>query len=326
MGKYAQMKWLTELRKNSQTLSAISVLVQRGPIVRLDRSFQSFFRRLKAGEKPGFPRFKPWRRFQCIELSEVQPRMIKGNRIKIKGMPVIIIRPNRLLPDSSQLKAMRLVMHGRNLTVDLVYEEQVDPLPPSEQAAGIDMGVNERMTLSTGETVARRDVDRKTERRLQRSISRCKKGSNTRRKRVEAYAREKRRNTVKNRNECHRLTTGLVRRFGKIAIEDLSIQSMTAAGGARKRGLNREILAQGWGIIRQQLTYKAEWAGRQIVTVNPAYTSRTCSKCGQVNSKAREYRIFDCSSCGHTEDRDVNAAKNIMARGDFAPVAQPSGC
>ena len=81
--------------------------------------------------------------------------MVKGNRIKVKGLPVIRIRSSRPLPDSNQLKALRLVMHGRILSVDLVYAEQENPLLHNADAVGIDMGVNERMTLSDGGTVER---------------------------------------------------------------------------------------------------------------------------------------------------------------------------
>ena len=336
MGRYAQVKWLTSLRSNSQELSDISSQVERGVIIRLDRAFRNFIARVdeykaiaarrkregkpfrKDGAMPGFPRFKPWQRYTCIELAEVAPSMVKGNRIKIKGLPLIRLCPSRPLPESKPV-SMRLVMHGRTLTIDLVYQEDVASLPKSTEAVGIDMGVNERMTLSTGETIARREIDRRRERRLQRAVSRKKKGSNTRRKAVADFAHVKRKNAVRNRNDCHQITTEIVRRYGFISIEDLNIQNMTRAGGSHKRGLNREILAQGWGLIRQQLAYKAEWAGRQLVRVNPSYTSRICSACGFVNGKAQEYRTFNCSECGHVADRDVNAALNISKRGrEFA--------
>ena len=326
MTRFTQMKQLTRLRTEQQSWRELSIQVARGVLVRLDRAFQAFFRRVKAGEKPGYPRFQGAGRFQCLELAEVTPGMVTGNRINIKGLPAIRIRPSAPLPDSNQLKALRLVMHGRILSVDMVYVEQANPLPYNTDTVGIDMGVNERMTLSDGSTIERRIVDSKRERRLQRAISRKQKGSNSRRKAVADFARAKRGNAISNRNACHRITTDLVRRFGHIAIEGLQIRNMTAGGGSYKKGLNREVLGQTWGVIRQQLAYKAEWAGRQLVEVNPAYTSRICSACGFVNGKAREYRVFACSECGHIQDRDVNAARNIMARGNFAPAAQPSGC
>ncbi len=325
MTMYRQMKGLTQLRKEQQFWRDIGLTVSRGVLVRVDRSFKAFFRRVKAGEKPGYPRFKPHQRYQCIELASVTAGMVKGNRIKVKGLPVIRIRPNRELPDSSQLKALRIGMHGRILTVDLVYEEEQNILAPvdMEQAdlshdtvVGIDVGVNERMTFSDGNTVSRRVIDRSRETKLQQSISRCQRGSNRRRKAVATFAREKRRNTVRNRNECHRLTTAIVQNYQKIAVEKLAIKNMSRKGGSRKRGLNRSMMEQAWGMLFQQLRYKAEWAGRQFVEVDPRYTSKTCSRCGEVRKeKLAVYRVFVCPLCGYTEDRDLNAAKNILQRG-----------
>ena len=319
MSKFAQMNNLTHLRAKSQWWRDLSVQIARGVLVRVDRAFQSFFRRVKAGDKPGYPRFQGSGRYRCIELAEVTPAMVKDNRISVKRLPSMRVRPSRKLPDSGQIKALRFVMRGRHLWADLVYREQVRPLPPNDSVVGIDLGVNQRMTLSSGEVVKRRVVDRGRERRLQRAVSRCQKGSNGRRKAVAAFATEKRRNAIRNRDRCHVITTDLIRQYGTVVMEDLKVRSMTAAGGVHKRGLNREVLAQTWGMIRQQLAYKAEWAGRKLVEVNPAYTSRTCAACGVVNAEA--YRVFECTGCGQVADRDVNAARNIMARGAFAPVA-----
>ena len=100
--------------------------------------------------------------------------MVKGNRIKIKGLPLIRLCPSRPLPESKPL-SMRLVMHGRKLTVDLVYQEDVVPLSESAAVVGIDMGVNERMTLSTGQTISRREVDRRRERNTKGYHTACRK-------------------------------------------------------------------------------------------------------------------------------------------------------
>lgn len=314
VGKYTQMKWLTAWRRESQRLGDIDVRVARGALVRLDRAYQAFFRRVKAGEGFGLPRFKPIQRYRSIELSAVRPGMIKGNKIRIKGLPLIRIKPSCPLPDA-ELKGIHIVLNGKILSVNLVYKEAVQPPPASERAVGIDMGVNERMTFSTGETVARRTPDRARERRLRRAVARKQKGSKSRRKAVETLARHKRKEAVRNRNDCHAITSALAAQYGLICIERLRISNLTASGGTRKRGLNREMLGQTWGVIRQQLSYKAEWAGRQLVEVDPAYTSRTCSECREVQPKPRVYRLFRCSGCGHVEDRDVNAARNILERG-----------
>ena len=120
------------------------------------------------------------------------------------------------------------------------------------------------------------------------------------------------------------MTTELVRRFGLIAIEDLNIRNMSASAKgtpecpgrnvAQKSGLNRSILEQSWGMIRQQLTYKAEWAGRELVVVDPAHTSQTCSGCGNVDRDARSGKRYSCALCGLEMDADVNASSNILHR------------
>ena len=127
---------------------------------------------------------------------------------------------------------------------------------------------------------------------------------------------------VRNRNECHRVTTNLVRRFGLIAVEDLPIKNMTRSaagtlenpgtGVAQKRGLNRIITEQTWGLLRSQLAYKAEWAGRELAVVDPKFTSQRCSECGVFSAEHRQRKRYDCAECGMTEDADINAARNIL--------------
>jgi putative transposase len=108
-------------------------------------------------------------------------------------------------------------------------------------------------------------------------------------------------------------------------IESLDVAAMTrSAGGtvadpgvgvARKRGLNRSVLAQGWGELARQLAYKCERSGAALVEVPAAYTSQRCAECGELDAASRNGRHFACSACGHTADADVNAARNILAAG-----------
>ena len=185
--------------------------------------------------------------------------------------------------------------------------------------------MNQRLTISDGTVIEPRNVDRKKEENLRAAVGRSRKGSNQRKKKVKTLSRECRRNRVKNRNECHRITTELVRRYAGMALENLRIKNMTrsAAGTAEepgrnvaaKAGLNRSILEQSWGLIRSQLTYKAEWAGRELVMVNPRNTSGGCSRCGQTRKEPlKDYRTFQCTLCGLDMDRDQNAALNIRNR------------
>ena len=331
---YDQNAQLTSIRSDQTEWAALDTSLSRGVLRRLDRAFNGFFRRVKVGQTPGFPRFRPVSRFRCIELAQVRPGMVKvsadGNKahVRVKGLPVLELRLKRSLPPSENLKSLRLVMRPNGWYLDLTYHVEKEPLPLCDDAVGLDMGVNNRIALSTRETVERRVVDQTKETARHRQVSRCRKGSRRRRKAVQALSRETRRNSVRNRDECHRITTDIVRRFGRIAVEKLKIQNMTrsAAGTveepgvnvAAKSGLNRSIQEQSWGLILSQLRYKAEWAGRDFVEVNPRYTSRICSSCGQQTPQS-EYRTYACGVCGFTEDRDTNAALNVLQRA-FGPT------
>ena len=330
---YDQNAGLTAIRGDDPSWKALDVNVSRGVLRRLDRAMTGFFRRVKDGGAPGFPRFKPVSRFRCIELAQPRPGMVKvavdGRKayVRIKGLPVLELRLKRPLPSSEALKSLRLVKQPNGWYADLTYAVDKEPLPSCENPVGLDMGVNNRIALSTGEMVGRREVDRTLEAQLRQSVA-CKvKGSRRHRKAVATLSRETRRNAVRNRNECHQVTTDIVQRFGRIALEKLIIPNMTrsAAGTleeprvnvAAKSGLNREILTQTWGLIRNQLAYKAEWAGREFVEVNPKYTSRECSACGNPTPQS-EYRTYACGVCGLVADRDTNAAVNVMKRA-FGP-------
>ena len=335
---YYQQRQLTGIRKDLPEFRAIDAWVMRGVLRRFDRARRSFMDRVTQGRTPGYPRFKPFSRYTCIELSEVRPNMVRrsddGLRawIKVKGLPTIKLKSKRPLPPPDDIKSLRIIRKPIGVYVDLVYEIERDPLPPVELAVGIDAGVSKRLALSDGSHIEGRKLDRRRQRRLQRRLSRSegnKKGqrkSNRFRKRARSLAREQHRNKVRNRNECHRITTEIVRKHGLIAVEALTIPNMTrsAAGTieepgrnvAAKRGLNRSINEQTWGLIRNQLAYKAAWAGREYVEVDPQYTSQTCSVCGVVDADSRPLQAeFRCVACGHRANADTNAARNILRAG-----------
>ena len=339
---YDQQKQLTQVRADLPEWAALDLNVGRGALKRVDRAYQAFFRRVKAGQTPGFPRFKPRARYSTIELAEVRPGMVAVTPhgkplIKVKGLPTIRVKPGRELPREG-FKGLRLTLkHGR-LTVNLTYAVEVAPLPYSPDAVGIDLGVNQRLTFSNGEIIPGQRLDRKRVKRLQRSVSRARKGSKGRQRKVRMLARERERQRIRNRNQCHRLTTDLVRNYGHIAVEALRIPNMVKSAKGTleepgtnvvaKSGLNRSIVEQTWGVIRQQLLCKAEWAGRVYVEVDPRNTSRTCHRCGSLEPEQAEYRLFRCSACGLEADRDVNAAINILKRSEGPPLRAPNpdGC
>jgi putative transposase len=326
---FDRMKAFTVARNADPFWESVSVNVGRGVLARADRARKAFYRRVKNGEKPGYPRFKPQQRYRTIQLEQTTPAMVRPDRrgyaVRIKGLPVIRIRTGRGLPPSEDLKSIRITFRGRRVSVSLVYAVEVDPLPPNPARVGLDLGVLSRITTSEGERIERRRVDREEIAAKQRRLSACKKGSRRFRQRRRILANAHDRARVKDRNQCHRITTDLVRRYGLIAVEKLDKKKMTRSGGARKRGLNRSIMEQSWGRIVDQLIYKAAWAGRELVFVDPRNTSQRCSNCGATVKKSLSVRRHVCK-CGLDLDRDHNAALNILQKalaGGAIPAAAP---
>ena len=322
---YSQFRELTAIRAGDAFWGGISVQVGRGVLRRADRARRSFYRRASNGATPGYPRFKSWRRWHTIELANVAVSMLRPRgdycAIRIKGLPEIRLRKGLALPEGVP-KALSVTLRGRRLFVNLTYEVELATLLRSDAAVGIDMGVSDRLALSNGERVGRRRKASKRLARMQRRLSGCRKGGHRWRKRKSVLANHQYRERVRNRNECHRVTTELVRRYGLIAIEDLPIRNMTRSaagtiekpgtGVAQKRGLNRSITEQTWGLIRSQIAYKAEWAGRELAVIDPKFTSQRCSGCGVVSAEHRQRKRYDCAGCGMKEDADINAARNIL--------------
>ncbi|MDE0158739.1 MAG: transposase [Candidatus Dadabacteria bacterium] len=304
---YDQCKALTEVRADDPEYDNISVQVFRGVVGRMDKAYKRFF---KHG---GFPRFKSSRRWRTIEINDQCWKMLKreGQKLflKIKGLPRIEVKTERELPPNALLKAIRITRKPLRTEVALSYELPTPDVKPENNPVGIDMGISKRLALSNGETVEKREMDRRKLIRLQRSISRKKKGSNNRRKAVSLLAKEWQRLTEKERNYLHRLTSEIVRMYDFIAIEKLETKKMLG-----NRQLARSIQEQTWGKFATLLNEKAESAGVTVVAVNPEGTSQECSNCGARVEKSLSVRIHRCT-CGYEADRDLNAAINILHRG-----------
>ena len=317
---YDQQAQMRDVCKEDYSWSSLHTRVARGVLLRLDRSFQAFFNRVKRGEAPGFPRFKPASRFKTIAIDDSVSPMLKRRGkwgfVKVKGLPTIRFKWRNDLPDSTDhLKSIRITKTSVGLDISLTYAFEPEVLVESNRTIGIDLGVADRLTLSNGQVIESRKPDDSRKKRLQQEVGYCKMGSKTRRKRVEKLSRECYHNKIRNRSMVHELTSGLIKQFGTIVIEDLDIKKMVESGNKQKSNLNRRILDQTWGILRSQLRYKAEWAGRKLVEVKPHFTSQKCSQCGDVSSENRNGKLYKCKTCGNHMDADLNAARNILRAG-----------
>ena len=326
---YDQMREFTKIRSDDQFWGSVSLGIGRGVLCRLERAYQAFFRRVKAGEKPGHPRFRASRRWKTIEIAGPTSAMITNRQgrwvVKVRGLPILVIKPSRELPNPKLLRTLTITRKPSGIYVSLGYAVEIEPLPDTESAIGLDMGVASRIALSDGSFVERRRTDAARAADLQRRIARCRRGSNNRRKLVNRLARLRHRETVRNRNECHRISTEIVQQNDLIAIEALKVANMTRSARGTvekpgrsvtaKSGLNRSIAEQSWAIIASQLAYKSELYGRTLVRVDPKHTSQTCSGCGMTDPDNRQGKRYKCGACGLAMDADTNAARNILARG-----------
>ncbi len=314
---YDLCKWLTCQRSSDQRTDQWNVACQRSVLQRVRRGYDKFFRDYK-----GLPRFRPIDGgVHSFETEKAKPRRRKqgGYYVQIKGIGRLSFTDRRNVLDTATVKIVRVVRTPLRYEIQLVCDvdkglKAVD----KRDVVGVDLGVKAAVTLSNGVQYAPFIADDTRRKRLQRRVARAQRGSNGRKKAKASLAKESRRIAVRRRNAIHRMTTAIVKRHSaNLAIEDLKLQNMTAAGGSRKRGLNRAILSQSLGTIATQLVYKAESAGGQCVTVAPHYTTQTCSHCLSLPREkvTLSQRIYECEHCGYASDRDVNAARNVRRKG-----------
>jgi putative transposase len=314
---YQQWAYFRDRRRASpDTLGQLNATSMQQLLRRLDKAFRAFFRRLKAGEKPGFPRFKGPNRFNSLEYrygDGCKLRFDDRNRalLYVQNVGTIKVKYHRPLPDEAVIKHVILKRRNSKWYVCLMLDlPKVAARVHSGPAVGIDVGLHHLLALSDGTTIENPRWLRSSLAKLrvaQRRMARRKKGGNRWRKAAAQVARLHERIANRRRDFWHKLTRQLVQTYGLIALEDLTLKFMTA-----NHHLALSAYDAGLAEFQQLLAYKAENAGTQVVTVNPAYTSQVCSACGAIVEKDLSVRVHHCSACGLTLDRDVNAACNIL--------------
>jgi putative transposase len=310
-----QQHELTELRRDLSL--DMNYVAQEMVLQRLNLAFAAFFRRVRQGEAPGFPRFRAKQRFNTLTWRNAKGGVSVGDRLRIQGVGHIKVKWHREL--QGEVRQTRITRrNGRWYVAFTVRMEKPALLPATGREAGVDLGVRQFATLSTGEAMRGPRAGRVAApeiRRAQRKVVRRKRGSHRRRKAVAELARRREREANRRRDAAHKAACSLIDRFDLIAVEDLKTSNMVRTRG----GLAREITDQGWSQFIEFLTYKAESAGRQVVRVDPRYTSQRCHECGVRDRESRRGPRFKCTACGHTDDADVNAARNILALARTGP-------
>ncbi|WP_433376869.1 RNA-guided endonuclease InsQ/TnpB family protein [Streptosporangium sp. CA-115845] len=309
---------------------------QQATLRRLDKAFAAFFARVKAGRTPGFPRFKGKGWFDTVEWPkdgdgcrwDSQPEHPSATFVRLQGIGHVRVHRHR--PVHGTVKTISAKREGTRWYVILSCDDvPAETLPATGAVVGIDMGVASLVTTSDGEHLDNpRHLAASADRlaAAQQDLARTQRGSKRRRKAVARVAALHAKVRRRRLDGAHKAALHLVRDYDVIAHEDLRITNMTrSASGtveapgrnvAAKSGLNRSILDAGWGVFLRILADKAESAGRELIAVNPANTSRTCARCGHC---AKENRLsqagFRCQRCAHVAHADVNAAINILRAG-----------
>ncbi|MET8208433.1 transposase [Streptomyces sp. NPDC005373] len=328
---------------------------QQATLRRLDKAFAAFFRRVKSGEKPGYPRFRGVNWFDTVEF----PKDGDGcrwdstphdpvTRVRLQGVGHVKVHQHR--PVAGRVKTVSVKREGRQWFVVLTVEQvQPEPLPATGSLVGIDLGIANFLTTSDGGFVPNPRHGRSNAAKLeaaQQALStfprvRSDKRTANHRRAVEKVAKLHRKVRRQRLDHAHKTALDLVREHDLIAHEDLQIRNMVRRatpkpdpgtpggflpnGAGAKTGLNRSIADAGWGVFLTILAAKAESAGREVIAVDPRNTSRQCPECGHTSAENRPTQEeFHCVSCGHTAHADTVGATNVLRAGLVRREAAPA--
>jgi putative transposase len=332
-----QAAQLTDIRTMRPDMAVWSYSSQQATLRRLNKAFESFFRRVKAHGRPGYPRFKSRARFESVEW----PKDGDGarwhpdsGRVYLQGIGQVKVTAHRKV--LGRVKTIQIRRQGRRWMLVLSCDEvPTNPLPATGRQAGIDVGIVSFATVSDGKHVENPQWARTAAGKLaaaQQRLGRAKRGGNNRARRRETVAALHRKIANARRDFHHKAALQLVRRFDLLVVENLAVANMMRRskpvpdpnqegrflpnGAAAKTGLNRSICDAGWGQFVSILRAKAEDAGRIWIEVDPRHTSNRCEACKYTDRKNRATQAeFRCQACGHAAQADEHAARNILRAG-----------
>jgi len=308
---------LPKLRKENKNIACCNYSSLQQTLRRLDKSFEAFFRRVKAGEDPGYPRFKAEHRFNTFSYSSFGDGcQIKDKRLYLQNVGLIKVKWHRLI--EGKVKTLSITCRNNKWYACFSVECETNPLPKTYKSAGIDMGLKSFFTLHDGTRINCPQYFRKAEKKVAKAhqkLSRRKKGSNRRRKARFLLSKQYEHIANQRLNFCHEVTYFLVQKYDKFVVENLRIKNMV-----QNKHLSNSIADAAWGIFLNILKVKAENAGREYQEVSARGTTQECSSCGAVVKKSLAVRVHNCPFCGLSLDRDQNAALNILKRARTEPL------
>jgi len=313
---YDQDKEVKDLRETFSEYKGMYSQVPTDVLARLDKAYQAFFRRVKKGDTPGFPRFKGKDRYDSFGYRS--GFKFDGKRLYLSKLGYI--RTKAWCPLPTEPKRVTITRKADGWYATFVCLNLPSTLLLlTGKVIGLDLGLKTLVMTSDGESLGSLDHIKKAEKELrdvQRTLSRKKRGSNRRRKCKEQLAKKHLHAQRVRKYQLDCLSRKLVNENDVIAVEDLDVTQMVSTDSKKSsRGLRRNIHLASWSTFTQMLSYKAEDAGKRVVKVDPKGTTQECSGCGRVVPKDLSVRVHECPHCGLYLDRDYNAAINVLNRG-----------
>jgi putative transposase len=310
---YQQQAELPDLKAACPEYAEVNAQVLQDVILRVERTYQAFFRRVKQGKQPGYPRFQGRNHYNSFTYPQYGGgAALDGGLLNLSKIGRIRVQLHRPLAGTPKTVTISREADGWYACISCA-EVPTQPLPLMGHETGIDVGLKVFLIAAEGETIENPRHYWKAEKQLakaQKRVSRRKKGSKRRRKAI-ALLQRKHQQVKRQRTDFHHKTAlALVRRYDAIYLEDLQVANMV-----RNPRLAKSISDAGWAAFRTILAGKAVYAGRRVVAVPPAFTSQECSGCGERVPKSLSVRTHVCPPCGLVMDRDENAALNILRAG-----------
>ncbi|AYJ73948.1 putative transposase [Thermus phage phiLo] len=324
---YEQNNHLPEIRAEMPEYKRVHSQVLQDVIKRVDRAFKGFFRRLKAKKgKAGYPRFKGKGRYDSFTFPQAGTTGVKlqegGKRVLLYGIGSVKVKLHR--PLEGKIKTATVKREGEHWYIIFVCEVEPRPLPPNDQAIGIDLGTNPNFLItSEGEMVEAPRYLQKSQDKLailQRNLARKQRGSKRYEKAKLKLAKLHRKIANQRRDFHHKVARKLVNRYGTIVHEDLNVQALSRSYVAKG------VMDAGWGQFLRILAYKAAEAGRRVIKVDPKHTSQDCPICGYREKKPLWIREYTCPQCGTHLHRDIAAAQNILTKAWTGPSGVAIPC
>ena len=321
LSRFGTHNLLPDWKKYKPELNEVYSQVLQEAQKRVDVAYREFFRRIAAGEHPGYPRFRGFGRYNSItypQYGHCGSVLLRDNGLRLSKIGLVKINIHREIPDSATIKTVTIKKEADRWYATFSTERSSDTKKHKcgKGIVGIDLGCKTFLVLSDKKKVGNPKFISKALKRIakaNRKLSRQPRGTPERAKARKVLSKIYQKINNRRNDFLHKESRKLVGKYETLVFEDLHIKDMVRE--KPWHNLNRTILDSSWGQFVRFCSYKAEYAGGKVIKVNPKNTSKMCSKCGTIVDKDLSCRIHSCPHCGLTIDRDLNAALNILRLG-----------